>query len=427
MSNEECAMKDSIFFEGDEGEVGLSIEALVRRAAHSLIAQAVEAEVTVLLEELSAVRTVDGRRAVVRNGYLPERKILTSLGPIPVKVPKVRDRSGSGMKFHSALVPPYVRKSRTVAATVPWLYLHGVSSGHMQEALSILLGEEAKGLSPAALGRLKARWAEEHAAWQRRSLEGKRYAYWWVDGVYTNLRAEEDPRICLLVIIGVTADGKKELVSVSDGLRESKTSWLEILRDLQARGLQAAPLLAIGDGAMGFWAALEEVYPETRQQRCWVHKTANILNELPKSKQGKAKADLQEIWMAGSRKAAEKALEAFVRNYQAKYPKAVAKLVKDRTELLAFYDFPAEHWRHIRTTNAIESTFATVRHRTSRTKNCLSRNSFLGLGFKMLQQAEKYWIGIFHPEKVRDLFAGMKFIDGLPANETLPDDQRSAA
>ncbi len=417
-------MKDSIFFEGDEGELGLSIEALVRRAARSLIAQAVEAEVTVLLEELSAVRTVDGRRAVVRNGYLPERKILTSLGPIPVEVPKVRDRSGSGMKFHSALVPPYVRKSRTVAATVPWLYLHGVSSGHMQEALSILLGEEAKGLSPAALGRLKARWAEEHAAWQRRSLGGKRYAYWWVDGVYTNLRAEEDPRICLLVIIGVTADGKKELVSVSDGLRESKTSWLEILRDLQARGLQAAPLLAIGDGAMGFWAALEEVYPETRQQRCWVHKTANILNELPKSKQGKAKADLQEIWMAGSRKAAEKALEAFVRNYQAKYPKAVAKLVKDQAELLAFYDFPAEHWRHIRTTNAIESTFATVRHRTSRTKNCLSRNSFLGLGFKMLQQAEKYWIGIFHPEKVRDLFAGMKFIDGLPANETLPDDRK---
>ena len=229
------------------------------------------------------------------------------------------------------------------------------------------------------------------------------------------------------MIIGVTADGKKELVSVSDGLRESKASWLEILRDLQARGLEAAPLLAIGDGAMGFWAALDEAYPETRQQRCWVHKTANILNELPKSKQGKAKAALQEIWMAESRKAAEKALEIFVRNYQAKYPKAVAKLEKDRADLLAFYDYPAEHWRHIRTTNAIESTFATVRHRTSRTKNCVSHNSFIGLGFKMLQQAEKRWIAIFHPEKVRDLFAGMKFIDGLPANETLPDDQQDAA
>ena len=337
-------MKDSTVFESGMGELGLGIEGVLRRAARSLIEQAIETEVSVLLEEFSAVRMVNGRQAVVRNGHLPEREIMTALGPVPVKVPKVRDRSGSGIKFNSALVPPYVRKSRTVAATVPWLYLHGVSSGHMREALSILLGEEAKGLSPAALGRLKAQWTEEHAAWQRRSLEGKRYAYWWVDGVYTNLRAEEDPRICLLVIIGVTADGKKELVSVSDGLRESKASWLEVLRDLQARGLEAAPLLAIGDGAMGFWAALDEAYPETRQQRCWVHKTANILNELPKSKQGKAKAALQEIWMAESRKAAEKALEAFVRNYQAKYPKAVAKLEKDRTELLAFYDYPAEHY-----------------------------------------------------------------------------------
>lgn len=420
-------MEKNTVFEGGMGELGLGIEGVLRRAARSLIEQAIETEVSVLLEEFSAVRMVNGRQAVVRNGHLPEREIMTALGPVPVKVPKVRDRSGSGIKFNSALVPPYVRKSRTVAATVPWLYLHGVSSGHMQEALSILLGEEAKGLSPAALGRLKAQWTEEHAAWQRRSLEGKRYAYWWVDGVYTNLRAEEDPRICLLVIIGVTADGKKELVSVSDGLRESKASWLEILRDLQARGLEAAPLLAIGDGAMGFWAALDEAYPETRQQRCWVHKTANILNELPKSKQGKAKAALQEIWMAESRKAAEKALEVFVRNYQAKYPKAVAKLEKDREALLAFYDYPAEHWRHIRTTNAIESTFATVRHRTSRTKNCVSRNSFLGLGFKMLQQAEKRWIAIFHPEKVRDLFAGVKFTDGLPANQILPDDQQTAA
>ncbi len=287
-------MKDSTVFESGMGELGLGIEGVLRRAARSLIEQAIETEVSVLLEEFSAVRMVNGRQAVVRNGHLPEREIMTALGPVPVKVPKVRDRSGSGIKFNSALVPPYVRKSRTVAATVPWLYLHGVSSGHMQEALSILLGEEAKGLSPAALGRLKAQWTEEHAAWQCRSLEGKRYAYWWVDGVYTNLRAEEDPRICLLVIIGVTADGNKELVSVSDGLRESKASWLEILRDLQARGLEAAPLLAIGDGAMGFWAALDEAYPETRQQRCWVHKTANILNELPKSKQGKAKAALQE-------------------------------------------------------------------------------------------------------------------------------------
>lgn len=420
-------MEKNTVIAGGMGELGLGIEGILRRAARSLIEQAIEAEVAVLLEEFATVRMVDGRQAVVRNGHLPEREILTALGPVPVKVPKVRDRSGSGIKFNSVLAPPYVRKSRTVAATVPWLYLHGVSSGHMQEALSILLGDEAKGLSPAVLGRLKAEWAQEYAHWQHRSLQGKRYAYWWVDGIYTNLRAEEDPRICLLVIIGVTAEGKKELVSVSDGLRESKASWLEILRDLQARGLETAPLLAIGDGAMGFWAALDEAYPETGQQRCWVHKTANILNELPKAQQSKAKAALQEIWMAANRQAAEKALDVFVRNYQAKYPKAVAKLENDRAELLAFYDFPAEHWRHIRTTNAIESTFATVRHRTTRTKNCVSRSSFLGLGFKMLQQAEKRWIGIYAPEKVLQLFAGVKFIDGIPANLTLPDDQQTAA
>lgn len=420
-------MEESTGFEQGMGELGLGIEGVLRRAARTLIERAIESEAAILLEEYAGVRMVDGRRAVVRNGHLPEREILTALGPVPVQVPKVRDRSGSGIVFHSVLVPPYVRKSKTVAATVPWLYLHGVSSGHLQEALSVLLGEEAKGLSPAVLGRLKAEWAQEHAQWQRRSLQGKRYAYWWADGVYTNLRAEDDPRMCLLVIIGVTAEGKKEVVAVTDGLRESKASWLEILRDLRDRGLQEAPLLAIGDGAMGFWSALDEIYPQTRHQRCWVHKTANILNELPKRLQGKAKAALQAIWMGDTREAAERAWQVFVRDYQAKYPKAVEKLEKDRDVLLTFFDFPAEHWRHIRSSNAIESTFATVRQRSSRTKNCVSRNSFLGLSFKLIQQAEKHWRGIQHPERLRELFAGVIFVDGIPANESQRDPQQDAA
>lgn len=408
-------------------ELGLGIEEMLRNGARRLIQQAVEAELSSVLEELSEVRALDGRRAVVRNGYQPEREILTRLGPVPVRVPKTRDRSGSGLGFHSALVPPYVRRSQTIAAALPWLYLHGVSSGNLRNALVALLGEQAKGLSPAALGRLKAEWAQEHAEWQHRSLRGKRYAYWWADGVYTNLRAEEDPRICLLVIIGVTAEGKKEIVTVTDGLRESKASWLAVLRDLRDRGVEEAPLLAIGDGALGFWSALNEVYPNTRQQRCWVHKTANVLNEFPKRLQGKAKAALQDIWMAETREAAEQAWKAFVRDYQAKYPKAVQKLEKDREVLLTFYDFPAEHWRHIRSSNAIESTFATVRQRTSRAKNCVSRSSFLGLSFKLIQEAEKRWRGIQHPERLKALFAGVIFIDGVAANEIQPDPQQDAA
>ena len=412
---------------GEWAELDVGLEEILRRGARHLIQQAVEAELSTVLEGLSAVRTLDGRQAVVRNGYQPEREILTRLGPVPVTIPKTRDRSGSGLGFRSVLVPPYVRRSQTISAALPWLYLHGVSSGNLHKALEVLLGEQAKGLSPAALGRLKAAWAQEHTEWQQRSLQGKRYAYWWADGVYTNLRAEDDPRICLLVIIGVTAEGKKEIVTVTDGLRESKASWLEVLRGLRDRGLQDTPLLAIGDGALGFWSALAEVYPGTRQQRCWVHKSANVLNELPKRLQSKAKAGLQAIWMADTREAAETAWKLFVRDYQAKYPKAVEKLQKDREVLLTFYDFPAEHWRHIRSSNAIESTFATVRQRTSRTKNCVSRSSFLGLSFKLMQEAEKRWRGIQHPQRLRELFAGVIFIDGVPANDTQPDPQQSAA
>jgi putative transposase len=411
----------------DLAEVGLPLEELVRRGARDILQRAIEAEVQVLLKELEDVQLIDGRQAVVRNGYLPAREILTGVGPVQVQVPKVRDRSGGGVTFNSALAPPYVRRSARVAAALPWLYLKGISSGDLGEALEVLVGEGAKGLSPAALGRLKAQWSVDYRDWACRSLEGKQYAYWWVDGIYTPLRESDDPKLCLLVIIGVRADGTKEFVAISDGLRESTESWLDVLRDLKARGLVLGPRLAVGDGALGFWKALEQVYPETTHQRCWFHKMGNVLLALPKSLQGRAKADLQAIWMAPTRKEAVGALKRFVARYGAKYPKATEKLEKDRAALLAFFDFPAEHWVHLRTTNPIESTFATVRHRTSRTKNCVSRTTFLGLAFKLTEEAAKTWRRIRAPEKVAELLAGARYEDGIPVPDDPPEQQQRDA
>jgi transposase-like protein len=369
------------------------------------------------------VQLIDWRRAVVRNGYLPAREILTSVGTVEVEVPKVRDRSGSGVKFNSAIVPPYVRRSARMSAALPWLYLKGISSGDLGEALEVLVGEDAKGLSPAALSRLKAQWSEEYQAWTRRSLEGKQYAYWWVDGISTPLRESDDPKLCLLVIIGVTADGTKEWVAISDGLRESTESWLDVLRELKERGLAGGPRLAVGDGALGFWKALDQVFPKTAPQRCWFHKMGNVLSALPKSLQGKAKKDLQAIWMAPTPKEAKNAFKRFVARYGAKYPKATEKLEKDRETLFAFFDFPAEHWVHLRTTNPIESTFATVRHRTRQTKNCVSRATFLGLAFKLAEEAAKTWRRIRAPEKVAELLHGTRYEDGIP----VPDDPAGGA
>ncbi len=411
----------------EQSEVGLSLEELIRRGARDLIQRAIEVEVQQLLAEYENVSILGGHRAVVRNGYLPAREVLTAVGNVEVRVPKVRDRSGSGVKFNSALVPPYVRRSARVSAAVPWLYLKGISTGDMSEALTVLLGDQAKGLSPNVVSRLKAEWASEYNAWMKCGLSASRYVYWWADGVHTSLRAEADNRQCLLVIIGVKLDGTKELVTIGDGHRESKESWLEILRDLKARGLDVGPRLAVGDGALGFWAALDEIYPETARQRCWVHKTANVLNALPKSIQSKAKAALHEIWMAPTRAAAVDAFNRFVSAYQAKYPKAVDKLIKDKDALLAFYDFPAEHWVHIRTSNPIESTFATVRHRTTRTKNCVSRSTFLGLAFKLVREAEKSWRRIRGVDRIPELMGGTVFQDGLPVNEKEQQQQRLAA
>jgi transposase-like protein len=419
--------KDSSQQSLEQSEVGLSLEELIRRGARDLIQKAIEVEVQQLLAEYENVRTLRGQRAVVRNGYLPARAVLTAVGNVQVRVPKVRDRSGGGVKFHSALVPPYVRRSARVSAALPWLYLKGISTGDMSEALVALLGDQAKGLSPNVVSRLKAEWASEYASWMKRDLSGSRYVYWWADGVYTSLRGEDDARQCLLLIIGVRLDGGKELVTLGDGLRESKDSWLELLRDLKARGLEVGPRLAVADGALGFWSALEEVYPETRHQRCWVHKSANVLNALPKSLHAKAKAQLHEIWMAPTRAEATAAFERFVKTYQAKYPKAVDKLVRDRDALLAFYDFPAEHWVHLRTTNPIESTFATVRHRTTRTKNCVSRSTFLGLAFKLVQEAEKSWRRIRGHERIAELMEGVVFKDGEPMREKEQEQQQCAA
>jgi transposase-like protein len=419
--------KDTKKASGEQSELGLTLEELIRRGARELIQKAIEVEIRELLADYENVKMLGGQKAVVRNGYLPERQVLTAIGPVEVRVPKVRDRSGGGVKFNSALVPPFVRRSQRVSAALPWLYLKGISTGDMREALTVLVGDQAKGLSPNVVSRLKAEWATEYGTWMKRDLSASRYVYWWADGIHTGLRQEADARQCLLVIVGVLPDGRKELVTIGDGLRESKESWLEVLRDLVDRRLTLGPRLAVGDGALGFWAALDEVYPETRHQRCWFHKTGNVLNALPKSLQARAKADLHEIWMAPTRAQAIAAFDHFVKTYGAKYPKATDKLAKDRDALLAFYDFPAEHWIHLRTTNPIESTFATVRHRTTRTKNCVSRSTFLGLAFKLVREAEKSWRRIRGIERISELLDGTVFTDGVPATENETDQQKLAA
>ena len=350
---------------------------ILRHGARQLLAQAVEAEVTAFFAAHAELASEDGRQRLVRHGHLPERTIQTGIGPVEVRQPRVRDRGapdGNHIRFSPTILPPYARRTRSLDALLPVLYLRGISTGDFQEALAALLGKDAPNLSPAVLARLKAGWQEEFDRWKRRDLSARRYVYIWADGVYLQGRMEPDKQ-CILVLIGATPEGKKELIGFQSGYRESAQSWRELLADLKACGLVVPPELAIGDGALGFWKALEEEFGATRQQRCWVHKTMNVLNKLPKSVQSKAKADLKEIWMAEGRADAEKAFDRFLAKYQVKYDRAAACLAKDREPLLAFYDFPAEHWKHIRTGNPIESTFATVRHRTTRSKGCLSHDT----------------------------------------------------
>jgi putative transposase len=394
------------------GEVRDALSALVREGAQRLIAEAVHSELEEFLAGFAGQHDELGRAGVVRNGYQPERSILTGIGRVAVRVPKVRSRGEQPAVFRSTLVPPYVRRARAMEAALPWLYLHGVSTGNMREALAALVGPEAGGLSAAVVSRLKAQWTQEYEAWCRTSLGKERWVYLWADGIYSGLRAE-DERLCALVVIGVNERGEKHFLAIEDGVRESKQSWRELLLNLKRRGLTVPAKLAVGDGALGFWAALEELYPETRWQRCWVHKMVNVLNYLPQSGQPKAKAALHEIWMAETKAQGQAALEQFVRAYQAKYPKAVECLLKDREALLAFYDFPAEHWIHIRSTNVIESAFATIRHRTDRAKGCLTRTGMLSMIFKLGMSAENSWRRLRGFEWLAKVIRGVKFRDGI--------------
>ncbi|WP_448207483.1 IS256 family transposase [Azospirillum sp. sgz302134] len=402
-------------------EIDDPLTAILRAGARRLLEQAIKAEVESFLASMKDVTLPDDRERVVRHGHGPERTIQTGIGPVPVRRAKVRDRGGAEagerVRFTSAILPRWARRTKSLDALLPVLYLRGVSTGDFQEALSALLGKDAPNLSASVIGRLKEEWAADYARWQRRDLSARRYVYIWADGVYLQARMEPVAE-CMLVIIGATPEGRKELVGFQVGVRESAQSWRELLVDIQARGLTIAPELAVADGALGFWKALEEIFPTTRQQRCWVHKTANVLNKVAKTVQPAMKQDLREIWMPPDRAAAETAMATFVKKYAIKYAKAVDCLTKDRAELLAFYDFPAEHWDHIRTSNPIESVFATVRHRTFRTKGALSQDTAKLMVFKLVSAAAKTWRRLQGENQLPKVIRGVTFRDGIEVIDT---------
>ena len=403
---------------------------VLRNGARALLAQAVEAEAADFLGKYATLKTEDGRQRVVRHGHLPERAVMTGIGAVSVRQPRVRDRDpGVGdarIKFTPSILPPYARRSKSLEVLLPILYLKGISTGDFGEALAALLGKDAPGLSPSNIARLKDIWADEHKAWEKRDLSTKRYVYVWADGIHLQARLENDAQ-CILVLIGATPEGVKELIGFTDGLRESAQSWSGLILNLQHRGLRHAPELAIGDGALGFWKALGDVWPTTREQRCWVHKTGNVLNKLPKSLHSKAKGEIQQIWMAETKTDAIKAFELFEKTYAAKYEKAVACLTKDRDVLLQFYDFPAEHWKHLRTTNPIESTFATVRHRTIRTKGCMSNATAIAMVFKLIEAAQRSWRRLDGTNFSPKVIYGVKFKDGIEEKAAPPHPQAEVA
>jgi putative transposase len=400
---------------------------VLRDGARQMLMQAIEAEVAGFLAAHADRVDEHGRQRLVRNGHAPKRAIQTGIGPLEVQRPRVRDRGAgdaSRIRFTSAVLPAYLRRTRNVEELLPWLYLKGISTGQFDETLTVLLGPNAPGLSATTVRRLVSTWQDEHRRWQGRDLSAKRYVYVWADGVYFTPRLEHD-RQCVLVLIGADASGKKELLAIDDGFRESEQSWHELLIRLRdENGLAVDPELTTGDGALGFWKAARKVWPTTGQQRCWVHKTANVLNSLPKSVQKKAKADLHDIYEAEHRTGAEEAFDRFLAKYQAKYDKAAQCLAKDREALLAFYDVPAEHWKHVRSTNPVESTFATVRLRTSKTKGCLSRETALAMVFKLARAAERHWRRLNGPDRLAEIIRGVRFHDGEPATDT--EDQAAA-
>lgn len=392
---------------------------ILRHGAQQMLAAAIENEVAEYVIAHAQQRDDQGARLVVRNGHMPPRSILTGLGPVAVTRPRVNDKrvdeDGRRCRFTSKILPPYLRRTKAIDELIPWLYLKGVSTGDFPEALQALLGPAAEGLSATNICRLKRVWEDEWKDWSRRDLSARHYVYVWADGIYFNVRLEDtaNKKQCILVLMGATADGKKELIGMADGYRESEQSWTELLKDLQSGGLVISPTLAVADGALGFWAACRKLWPDTREQRCWVHKTANVLNKLPKSIQPKAKAMLHEIWQAETKAVAETGFDLFVTTFEAKYPKATACLAKDREVLLTFYDFPAEHWRHLRTTNPIESTFATVRLRHRRTKGSGSRTACLTMVFKLVLAAEKRWRRLNGNALLPEVIGGVRFVDGI--------------
>ena len=391
------------------------LEQIVRRGAQEMLSAALENEIAEHVNRFKNMLDENGKRIVVKNGYHETREILTGIGPIEINQPRVDDRKlekyGEGERFSSKILPRYLRRIPSIDNLIPALYLKGISSNDFPTALSAILGEGAKGFSSANIVRLKQCWEEEYKEWSKRDLSGKKYAYFWVDGIYFNVRLD-DERSCILVIMAADENGNKELLAVSDGFRESKTSWKEILLDLKGRGLEMGPKLAVGDGALGFWAALDEVFPKTRRQRCWVHKTANILDKLPKSMHSKAKSMIHEMYMAETKADALKAFDHFVESYESKYPKAVECLTKDKEDLFTFYDFPGIHWIHIRTTNPIESTFATVRNRTKRTKGSGSRTATLTMVYKLSLEAEKTWKKLKGYKFIKLVLEQKRFVDG---------------
>lgn len=394
---------------------------LAREGARRMLAQALIAEADAFVAMWKDLKLPDGRDRVVRHGHGPERAIQTGVGPVAVRRAKVRDRGKVGaaekIRFTSSILPKWARRTKSLDALLPILYLRGISTGDFQEALAALLGKDAPNLSPAVITRLTAEWQADYEAWQKRDLSARRYVYVWADGVYLQARMEPTAE-CMLVLIGATPEGRKELVGFQTGVRESAQSWRELLVDVKRRGLEIAPDLAVGDGAFGFWKAIEEVFPGTRHQRCWVHKTANVLNKVALSVQVNMKADLREIYGAPTRAAAEAAIDVFADKYSARYDKAVACLTKDRQALLAFFDFPAEHWDHLRTSNPIESVFATVRHRTVRTKGSLSPRTAKLMVFKLVSAAAKTWHRLKGENQLPKVVRGVKFQNGVEVIET---------
>ena len=416
--------------EGKDQEPQSALDEICLAGAKRMLHRALELEVEQYLDRHRDARDEEDHALVTRNGKARTRKVTIGSGTMEVTAPRVRDervdQDGDRCRFTSEILPPYMRRSPKVAEVLPVLYLRGLSTGDFREALPSLLGKEASaGLSPTTITRLTAAWQEEYELFRKRDIRSKRFAYIWADGVHFRIRLEDD-RLCTLVLIGVRDDGSKELIAVEDGYRESKESWLSVLRDLAERGVEA-PLLAIGDGALGFWSALREVWPQSEQQRCWVHRLANVLDKLPKRLQPRAKDQLREIFNAETRKAAEAQIEKFVKEYDDKYPKAVASLLRDRETMLTFYDFPAAHWQSIRSTNVIESAFATVRLRQRVTKGAGSRAKGLTMAFKLLAMAEKRWRRIRSPQLVKEMLEGKKFLDGKPVEANTQQGRKSAA